>query len=85
MTETLAKRIVSMVLIVVGIPNDRVTELPRHAGYGKAERAAIDPSVIGFRLPTEAQWDASTCTVAYRIANYPDSTFSYIGFRVSCP
>jgi transposase len=27
MTETLAKRIVSMVLIVVGIPNERVTEL----------------------------------------------------------
>jgi transposase len=27
MTETLAKRIVSMVLIVAGIPNERVTEL----------------------------------------------------------
>ncbi|MDR0628745.1 MAG: hypothetical protein LBG24_03725 [Treponema sp.] len=27
MTETLAKRIVSIVLIVVGIPHDRVTEL----------------------------------------------------------
>jgi transposase len=27
MTETLAKRIVSIVLIVAGIPNDRVTEL----------------------------------------------------------
>jgi transposase len=27
MTETLAKRIVSLILIVVGIPNDRVTEL----------------------------------------------------------
>jgi hypothetical protein len=27
MTETLAKRIVSLVLIVVGAPNERVTEL----------------------------------------------------------
>jgi hypothetical protein len=28
MTETLAKRIVSLVLIVVGVPNERVTTLP---------------------------------------------------------